>query len=78
MAPHTGRTGGEADQSCTRPLPQPPQQSCFPGGSDAGTVRVSGRDIAGLMLCGEMYVADIARDHGQALAGGGSAGSAQV
>ena len=23
--------------------------------SDAGTVRLSGRDIAGLMLCGEMY-----------------------
>ena len=23
--------------------------------SDAGTVRVSDRDIAGLMLCGEMY-----------------------
>ena len=50
----------------------------LPRRSDAGTVRVSGRDIAGLMLCGEMYVADIARDHGQALAGGGSAGSAQV
>jgi hypothetical protein len=27
----------------------------LPRRSDAGTVRVSGRDIAGLMLCGEMY-----------------------
>ena len=27
----------------------------LPRRSDAGTVRVSGRDISGLMLCGEMY-----------------------
>ena len=27
----------------------------LPRRSDAGTVRFSGRDIAGLMLCGEMY-----------------------
>ena len=27
----------------------------LPRRSDAGTVRVSGRDIDGLMLCGEMY-----------------------
>jgi hypothetical protein len=26
-----------------------------PRHSDAGVVRVGGRDIAGLMLCGEMY-----------------------
>ena len=50
--PHGGR---QADQSCTRPSPQPPQRSLLPRRSDAGTVRVSGRDIDGLMLCGEMY-----------------------
>src|ERR1039458_8457589 len=55
MAPHTVRTGGRQadpmDQTTTPlPAPAPASRRC-----DAGTVRVSDRDIAGLMLCGEMY-----------------------
>ena len=38
----------QATTQATAPAPLPRR-------SDAGTVRVSGRDIAGLMLCGEMY-----------------------
>ena len=55
MAPHAGRTGREADQSCTRSSPPATAAARLPRRSDAGTVRVSGRDIDGLILCGEMY-----------------------
>ena len=55
MAPHTGRTGGERRTSHA-PGHHPSHRSGAPSPAvRRRTVRVSGRDIDGLMLCGEMY-----------------------
>ena len=57
MARHTGRTGergGPVMHQAITPATAPPAAP-LPRWFDAGTDRVSGRDIAGLTLCGEMY-----------------------
>ncbi len=55
MAPHTGRTGERGGPVMHQAITLATAAAPLPRRSDAGTVRVSGRDIDGLMLCGEMY-----------------------
>jgi len=55
MVPHTGRTGERGGPVMHQAITLATAAGPLPRRSDAGTVRVSGRDIAGLMLCGEMY-----------------------
>ena len=55
MAPHTGRTGERGGPVMHQAITLATAPAPLPRRSDAGTVRVSGRDIDGLILCGEMY-----------------------
>src|ERR1700733_1939906 len=55
MAPHTGRTGERGGPVMHQAITLATAAAPLPRRSDTGTVRISGRDIDGLILCGEMY-----------------------
>src|ERR1700722_4893939 len=55
QASHTGRTGERGGPVMHQAIAPATAAALLPRRSVAGTVRVSGRDIDGLILCGEMY-----------------------
>ncbi|MDQ2877245.1 MAG: hypothetical protein M3Y33_21515 [Actinomycetota bacterium] len=49
-----GQAGQTRRERMNQAMPAPPAPAAPPRRSDAGTVRLTGRDIAGLVLCGDM------------------------